>query len=157
MAAYTIAYTAPINQDQFESKLTQDQVWTYIDLKAHHAEKFTPTITSSEILQASEDCDFFTRQVYFAPDSHPMGLTVAVENRWLYQPCWVKYRTDDRRNIVDMISTGSAGELLYTSVVEWRHPNIRPNSIAAKDKEKEDRDTTIATMHRMAQDTKETK
>ncbi|KAJ7274881.1 hypothetical protein C8J57DRAFT_1312976 [Mycena rebaudengoi] len=118
MDTYAFAATRVVNPPGVEPIITEEQLWKGLEFKARNPKAFVPMITSSIV--TSDDGNNAVREVKFkhAPD---VVVSETIEG---HEPTVVYFEMDTSHRVLNIISYGSANELLLTYCFSNGIPSI---------------------------------
>lgn len=102
---YTLSHTIPINPDGVEPKLTREQVWRGLEMKAENALPFVNGMTQCDLLERTENT--IKREVTFAGAQSQEFIT-------LFPPVKVQFERLDGTGWIDNVISDSEYGLLLT-------------------------------------------
>jgi hypothetical protein len=93
MLTLHIAYTEPVNDKNSDSpRLTREDVWNGLKLKARRPEIFIPSFDDSRVIEEKENGKVIVREAHVAADLHESPMA----GKWVTEECTVplkKYLT----------------------------------------------------------------
>lgn len=102
---YTLSHTIPINPDGVEPKLTREQVWRGLEMKAENALPFVNGMTQCDLIERTENT--IKREVTFVGAQSQEFIT-------LYPPVKVQFERLDGTGWIDNVISDSEYGLLLT-------------------------------------------
>lgn len=119
-----LAFTAPLNPPNTQTRLTTSQIWAGLLLKCRSAETFVPaaiqsTTVLSDTIDPTTSNTVVVREVLFRESQQLVKEVVTA-----FEPCRVEFEQPDGSRISNVVSEGADGELYLTYIFEWRHPGL---------------------------------
>ncbi|KAF8608233.1 hypothetical protein BDV93DRAFT_603087 [Ceratobasidium sp. AG-I] len=137
MTTVNFAYTVPFPKD---SKITQEQAFNGLRIKARNPTKFVPIMVSSEVLEEK-------------PEGVKIKVTmkhgdVLVQNVSFHAPAVVTFSAEGGHYVTNVISETSDGSLLLTATFKWKLEGGGSDIAIAKFKDgaKQGVETTLKTI-----------
>jgi hypothetical protein len=121
---YTLSYTIPVNPEGVEPRITKEQVWRGLEMKAENAIPFVNGMTQCDMLERTDNT--ITRIVTFRGGQHKEFLT-------LFPPVKVQFARMDGTGWIDNTISESDDGLLLTFTFAITFPGIEENTDAEKE------------------------
>jgi len=122
---YTLSHAIPINPDGVEPKLTREQVWKGLEMKAENAIPFVNGMTQCDLIERKDNT--LLREITFAGSQSREFIT-------LYEPVKVQFERTDGTGWIDNTISESENGLLLTFTFGINFPGIAANSAEEKAK-----------------------
>ncbi|KAE9369058.1 DUF1857-domain-containing protein [Stipitochalara longipes BDJ] len=171
MAIIYSAATVPVNPPGASPVLTLKQLWAGLELKARKPQLFLAVIETCEVLE--DDGTTVLREVKFK-DGGGVGMAPIIGQKVQEKITAIAPISDDAGSgvetfqstgnaskVLNIVSTGTEGELLLTFTFEWEHKEIEEGSEEAVKKQKQYQETaprgivgTISAIRQMVKDGK---
>lgn len=116
---YALSYAIPVNPDGVEPKLTREQVWRGLEMKAENAIPFVDGMSQCDVLERTSNT--ITRVVTFRGSQHKEHIT-------LYEPIQVYFERMDGTGWIDNTISDSENDLLLTFTFGITFPGIAENT-----------------------------
>lgn len=116
---YTLSYAIPVNPEGVEPKLTAQQVWRGLELKAENAIPFVNGMTQCDVLERKDNT--ITRVVTFKGTQHKEFIT-------LFEPVKVQFERLDGTGWIDNTLSESENGLQLAFTFGVTFPGIAENT-----------------------------
>lgn len=116
---YTLSYAIPVNPAGTEPKLTMEQVWRGLEMKAENAIPFVNGMTQCDVLERGDNS--ITRVVTFKGSQHKEFIT-------LFKPVKVQFERMDGTGWIDNTLSESESGLILAFTFGVTFPGITPNT-----------------------------
>lgn len=116
---YTLSYAIPVNPAGAEPKLTMQQVWRGLELKAENAIPFVNGMTQCDVLERKDNT--ITRVVTFKGTQHREFIT-------LFEPVKVQFERMDGTGWIDNTLSESESGLMLSFTFGVTFPGIAENT-----------------------------
>lgn len=122
---YTLSYAIPINPEGVEPKLTREQVWKGLEMKAENALPFVNGMTQCDVLERKDNT--ILREVTFMGGQSQEFIT-------LHAPVKVQFERTDGTGWIDNTISDSDNGLLLSFTFGINFPGIADGSPEEKEK-----------------------
>ena len=122
---YTLSYAIPVNPAGVEPKLTRDQVWQGLAMKAENALPFVPGMTQCDVLETRDNT--ITREVTFRGQTSKEFIT-------LFAPVKVQFERLDGTGWIDNVISESDAGLILSFTFGINFPGVAADSAEEKEK-----------------------
>ncbi|KAK6437837.1 hypothetical protein LTR95_005963 [Oleoguttula sp. CCFEE 5521] len=142
MVLIKVSRTALINPEGAEPKLTVDQMWQGMVIKARKPQEFVKLMEGCEVTRENEHG--LTRIVTFKNGWGPPGGK-AEEEIAFHAPMRVDFamqQTGERISNIVSTDCDDSSKLYMTFTIEWPHPDLKEGSDEAKEKWQQVHDMT---------------
>lgn len=112
---YTLSHAIPVNPDGVEPKLTREQVWRGLELKAVDAKPFVDGMTQCDLIERTENT--IKREITFRGAQSQEFIT-------LFEPVKVQFERLDGTGWIDNVISESEHGLLLTFTFGVTFPGI---------------------------------
>lgn len=116
---YALSYAIPVNPDGVTPKLTREQVWRGLEMKAENAIPFVNGMTQCDVEKRTENT--ITRTVTFRGTQHKEFIT-------LYKPIQVYFERMDGTGWIDNTISDSENGLMLTFTFGITFPGVPENT-----------------------------
>ncbi len=120
---YTLSYAIPVNPAGVEPRLTKEQVWRGLEMKAENAIPFVNGMSQCDMLERTDNT--ITRVVTFKGSQHKELIT-------LFPPVKVQFERMDGTGWIDNTLSESEGGLILSFTFGVTFPGIEENSDAER-------------------------
>lgn len=122
---YMLSHAIPVNPDGVEPKLTREQVWRGLEMKAENAIPFVNGMTQCDLIERKGNT--ILREITFANMQSRELIT-------LFAPVKVQFERQDGTGWIDNVISDSDGGLLLSFTFGIRFPGIADDSPEEKAK-----------------------
>lgn len=122
---YTLSYAIPVNPEGTEPKLTREQVWRGLEMKAENALPFVPGMTQCDIIEKKDNT--ITREVTFRGQQSKEFIT-------LFAPVKVQFERLDGTGWIDNVISESDAGLILSFTFGINFPGVAADSPEEKEK-----------------------
>lgn len=116
---YMLSHAIPVNPEGVEPKLTREQVWKGLEMKAANALPFVNGMTQCDLLERKDNT--ILREVTFMGAQSQEFIT-------LYEPVKVQFERTDGTGWIDNTISESENGLLLSFTFGVRFPGIAENT-----------------------------
>ena len=122
---YTLSHAIPINPDGTEPKLSREQVWKGLEMKAENAIPFVNGMTQCDVIERGENT--ILREITFNGAQSREAIT-------LYEPVKVQFERTDGTGWIDNTISDSETGLILSFTFGINFPGIEAGSTEEKSK-----------------------
>ncbi|MBO9375405.1 DUF1857 family protein [Sphingomonas histidinilytica] len=116
---YMLSHAIPVNPDGIEPKLTREQVWRGLEMKAENAIPFVNGMTQCDLIERKDNV--ILREITFAGMQSKELIT-------LFAPVKVQFERQDGTGWIDNVISDSDDGLLLSFTFGIRFPGIAEGS-----------------------------
>lgn len=122
---FSLAYTMPVNPEGTTPKLTREQMWRGLEMKAENALPFVKGMTKCDVI--SREGNTLLREVEFAGDTHKELIT-------FHAPVQVHFERVGEGGFIENTLSDSENGLLMTFTFSLTFPGTEEGSDAEREK-----------------------
>jgi hypothetical protein len=134
---YTLSVSVDVNPEGASPRLTQEQVWRGLEMKAENAVLFVPSMKSCEVLERHEGG--LLREVVNGPDRFREKITFTPQVEVLFE----RVGTVENAGWITNVISESEHGLLLTFTFSVTLPGVAPGTPAERQRGEEMRDSYV--------------